>query len=363
MGWSSSVKIVFVPSAESTVELSTGSSARFTFLGCYTKGAGGEGEGIVRVHWDSQTGALIGPAMVAATPSPSFLVRHPELPMLYAANELHDGTVSAFLVTSDGALNPLGTWPSGGSFPCHLNIDTSGRHLLIANYGSGTVTAHALDENGVPTGRSDTAAHSGHGKHPERQEGPHAHSVAAASDGVLAVDLGVDTVFFYRLDAATGRLGEREVAFRTRPGTGPRHLVWDRSGRLHLVGELDASIATYEPGPDGWRELSRVPASVDESAMPSEIALSGDGRFLYVANRGPDTISTFSLATAVPRFVGEVATGGAWPRHFAINGAFLAVANQGSDSVVTFRLDHMTGLPNPTGDILATRTPACVLPW
>jgi 6-phosphogluconolactonase (cycloisomerase 2 family) len=65
----------------------------------------------------------------------------------------------------------------------------------------------------------------------------------------------------------------------------------------------------------------------------------------------------------VPSFVGEVATGGAWPRHFAINGAFLAVTNQGSDSVVTFRLDHMTGLPTPTGDILATRTPACVLPW
>lgn len=334
-----------------------------TFLGCYTKGAGGEGEGIVRVRWNPQSGALTEPALVAATPSPSFLARHPSHPVLYAANELGAGTVSAFSVAPDGDLRPRGVWSSGGDSPCHLTVDASGRNLLVANYVSGTVTAHALDADGIPVGRSDTVAHSGHGSHPQRQEGPHAHSVAALPDGVLAVDLGVDTVFFYRLDPDTGELGKGEVAFHTRAGTGPRHLVLDHSGRLHLVGELDATVTTYERSSGGWRELGRVFTSADHSAIPSEIGISSDGRFLYVANRGPDTISTFTLATGVPAFVGEVPTGGAWPRHFALNGAFLAVANQRGDSVVTLHLDAATGLPTPTGDILPTPTPTCVLTW
>ena len=123
--------------------------------------------------------------------------------MLYAVNELDDGAVSAFAVAPDGTLTPSGTWPSGGSYPCHLTLDLTGRHLLIANYGSGTVTALALGPDGVPTGRShsvahsvahsgahsvadsvaDSVAHSGRGEHPERQEGPHAHAVAAVADG------------------------------------------------------------------------------------------------------------------------------------------------------------------------------------
>jgi 6-phosphogluconolactonase len=339
------------------------SFTRLAFIGCYTVGAAGDGEGVVRVQWDRRTGALTEPTLVGITPAPSFLVRHPKRDVLYAANELTEGKVSAFSVVTDGALALLGTYPSGGAEPCHLSLDTSGRHLLIANYGTGTVTAHALDDAGVPSGRSHTVAHSGRSQHPERQAGPHAHAVAAMPDGVLAVDLGVDTVFFYHLDTDTGTLGEGEVAFHTRPGTGPRHLVRDNDGRLLLVGELDASLSTYERDADGWREVARVPTSVGDGAQPSEIGLSTDGRFLYVANRGPDTIATFSLASGLPEFVGEVSTCGAWPRHFAIDGEFMAVANQRSHTVVSFHLDPSTGLPTATGDVLSTPSPACVLPW
>ena len=334
-----------------------------TFIGCYTAGAGGGGEGIVRVRWNGKTGAMGEASMVAATPSPSFLLRHPGHPVLYAVNELDDGQVSAFSVTPDGALTALGRWSSGGADPCHLGLDTAGQHLLIANYTSGTVTAHVLDESGVPTGRYHAIAHSGHSKDPERQAGPHAHMVAATPGGVLAVDLGADTVFFHPLDPATGSLGEGEVALRTPPGTGPRHLARDGSGRLHLVGELDASLGTYQPRFGGWDEQARVPTSVDESALPSEIGLSEDGRFVHVANRGPNTLATFSLAGPSPEFVGEVCTGGAWPRHFAIADGFLAVANERSNTVVSFQLDPATGLPTPTGDVLSTPSPTCVLPW
>jgi 6-phosphogluconolactonase (cycloisomerase 2 family) len=354
------------------------------FIGCYTKESGGAGDGIVRVRRDPVSGGLRSALTVGMTPSPSYLIRHPSRPVLYACNELDDGTVTAFGVSAGCELSPLGTWPTGGASPCYLSLDAGARHLLVANYGSGSVAVFRLDDRALPSSRSDLIVHSGRGPHPERQEAPHAHSVAPVEGGVLAVDLGIDTVFFYPLDPNTGLLGTGEVAFQSRPGTGPRHLARDPAGRLHLVGELDATVTTYAIGPNGWHEVSRVPTSVTAGALPSEIAVSADGRFLYVGNRVPDTISVFALAPAAAAsgalppasqssasqeespaltFVGEVSTGGIWPRHFVLDGGFLYVANERSHTVVTFRLDPDTGIPTPTADVLPTASPTCVLPW
>ena len=101
--------------------------------------------------------------------------------------------------------------------------------------------------------------------------------------------------------------------------------------------------------------------SVLPDAAPSEVAFVGHR--LYVANRGPDTIAVFDTASGRPVRVGEVSTGGSWPRHFAVVDGFLYVANERSHTVVTFALDPATGLPVPTGDMLATPSPTCILPW
>jgi 6-phosphogluconolactonase (cycloisomerase 2 family) len=232
----------------------------------------------------------------------------------------------------------------------------------VANYASGSVATFALDDDGIPTHRAALVAHSGAGPHPERQRGPHAHTVSAAADGVLAVDLGVDTVFWYPLDGATGALGPGEVLAALPPGTGPRHLATSTRD-AYLVGELAANLTTFRTGPDGWEEAGSAPTSTQPDALPSEIAISADGRFLYVGNRGPATIAVFSLANGLPAFVGEVPAGGAWPRHFALAGDHLYVANQLSHTVVVFRIDPATGIPVPTGDVLATPSPTCLLAW
>ncbi len=341
-------------------------SVQFVVIGCYTQGAGGDGVGLTVTRRDPVAGTLRPIDEATPTPSPSFVVSHPTLPVLYAVNELDEGLLSAFAVSIDGTLTALGTWPTGGALPCHVAVDTAGRHVLVANYGSGSVALFALDRYGRPTGRADLAEHFGTGKHPVRQEAPHAHQVVAMGDAVFAVDLGVDSVIRYRVDDSTGRLVNAGVAAVLPPGTGPRHLAVAPNGTVYLVGELAGTILALRPGPSHWQELGSVPATTSEpeSAMPSEIATSGDGRWLYVANRAPATLSVFALGSAdeLPLMVGEVPSGGAWPRHFVLVDDHMYVANERSHTVTVFRIDPATGVPVPTGEVLATPSPTCVLP-
>ncbi|MEH0971003.1 lactonase family protein [Micromonospora sp. CPCC 205546] len=336
-------------------------------VGGYTAHSGGRGTGIVAARRDPGSGELTPLGTVAVTPSPSFLARHPRLPVLYAVNELPDGQVSAFAVGADGDLTPLGTRSTGAAEPCHLAVVPDCGHLVVANYGGGAVTLFPLDSDGVPAERSDLVAHEGHGPDPERQERAHAHMVNPdpGRGPLLAVDLGTDSIYRYDLDAASGRLVPRAPRVRTAAGVGPRHLARHPDGRrCWVTGELDGSVTAYELTGDGaLHQRGRVEASDRPGhVQPSEIAVGPDGRFLYVANRGAGTVAVFALAGELPELVAEVDTGGEWPRHFALTGEHLYVADERADMVRAFRVDAATGVPAPVGEPVAVASPTCVLP-
>jgi 6-phosphogluconolactonase len=334
------------------------------YIGCYTPDTGGEGVGVTVVRRDPRTGVLEPLGVVAEAPSPSFLTWHPTLPVLYAVNEVTDGGVCAWAVDGETELRVLGAAPTGGAHPCHLVVAPGEGHLVSTNYTSGSVAVHRLDGIGAPGERTDLLAHDGAGPDPKRQEQAHAHMASPDPAGgpMLVVDLGMDAVHRYELEAASGRLVPRAPRIHTRPGMGPRHLARHPDGRrAYLVGELDATVSVYEL--DSLRELAHVPASERPGAQPSEIAVRPDGRFLYVANRGPDTISVFALDDdPAPRFVAEISTGGHWPRHFAVVGEHLYVANERSHTVIGFRLDVDSGVPQEPGSVLDLASPTCVLP-
>jgi 6-phosphogluconolactonase (cycloisomerase 2 family) len=106
-----------------------------------------------------------------------------------------------------------------------------------------------------------------------------------------------------------------------------------------------------------------VPASADKANFPSELAAGRDGRFVYVANRGPDTVSVFAWAPEGGTLIAEVVTGGQWPRHLALLGDHLYVANERSQNVTVFRIDPDTGIPQAQGEPVAEGSPTCVLRW
>ena len=340
----------------------------WVFVGCYTGESGGEGEGIALLRRHPVTGALARLGIVARTPSPSFLAQHPARPVLYAVNELDAGTVSAFSVAEDGTLTELAVQPTGGRHPCHLAVTADQRHLLVANYGSGSVSVHPLDAGGALREHTDLLDLAGSGPVADRQAGPHAHMVAPDPNGsdVLICDLGSDRVWRSRLDPLSGRLAPPDPAVVAAPGTGPRHLVRAADGALLMVGELAASLSWHRPGSaDGsLRPAGTVPASTtDVENLPSELVMGSDGRYVYVGNRGPDTVSAFAWDGAKAELIAEVPTGGAWPRHVALLGDHLYVANERSHSVTTFRVDPDTGIPRMQGDPIGEPSPTCLLRW
>jgi 6-phosphogluconolactonase (cycloisomerase 2 family) len=330
------------------------------YIGSYTWHQEARGLGIGAYRRDgarlTQVGELV-------TPSPSYLVADPRLPVIYAVNELAEGTVSSYAVDGAGGIALLSTQSTGGIEPCHLL--RTGDHLVVANYTSGSVSVHPVDADGVIGPHSDLIRHEGRGPNPERQDGPHAHFVHPGPDGqITVVDLGVDRLLHFTL--ADGRLTPAGESLAP-AGSGPRHLVAHPGGAWYVTAELESAVLTFtrDPGGHWYTHTTTGPATActpDRPNEPSGLALAPDGRRLYVANRGPNTIATFEVRVdGSLRGIGEVGSGGDCPRDLTIAGDLLFVANQKSDVVATFRLDPSSGLPEPTGDRLDVHSPACVL--
>ncbi|MEZ7155078.1 lactonase family protein [Streptomyces sp. MAD19A] len=346
----------------------TPSGPRPLYLGTYTSADGG-GEGIGTATYDPATGRISGGEVITGVGDPSFLAVHPDGRTLYAVNEREDGAVTAVRL-SDREV--LGSSPTGGSSPCHLSVHPGGRFLLSADYGSGTVAVHRIEASGALGERTDLVTHSEPAPGPG-QQGPHAHQFVTAPDGghVLAVDLGTDTVYTYRLDEEAGTLTEVSRA-TARAGAGPRHLTFHPGGRYaYLAGELDdtVTVCAYEPGPGRLTIGDPQPTGSDPEAgtnYPAQLVVTGDGRYAFLANRGHDSLARYAVEDdgARLRLLGTVPVGGDFPRHVALSpdGGLLFTANQKSGDVSVFRVDADSGELRPAGEPFASPVAVCALP-
>jgi 6-phosphogluconolactonase len=360
------------------------------WFGTYTR-AGSGSEGIYVARFDTARGTLSQPVLAASAENPSFLAFHPRLPMLYAVAEVAgaegkpEGCVAAYVVDEEsGVLTAKGEQSSGGGGPCHVTVDPSGRAVLAANYGGGSLICLGLGADGtlepVATGRpggfiqhaSDRAGTPGINQ--RRQEKPHAHSVDVAADGrhAFCCDLGLDEVLIYRLDAERATLaahGKAPVAV----GAGPRHFALHPGGRFAwCVNELALTVTgfAYDAAAGTLTEiqtLSTIPADViDRGGLScAEIAVHPTGKFLYASNRGHDSIAMYAIDEPTGRltFLGVEPTRVKTPRHFAIapGGRHLLAAGQDSGTVAVFTIDAETGRLAFTGEPVAVPAPVCIL--
>jgi 6-phosphogluconolactonase len=341
--------------------------------GSYTPESGGDGAGIAALRLTQGTGRL---AHDTAVPplrvnGASFLAAHPSLDVVYSTNETDPGTVSALVRHDDGQLSPLGDpLSSGGANPCHLTVHPDGGWLLTANYGSdtapGSVAVNRLDADGRPVELTDVALHEGAGPVAGRQDGSHAHQVLVDPAGrfVLATDLGADAVFTYRLDTRTGTL-ERVAVNRLRAGSGPRHLAFaPGGGLLFSADELSSTVTChrYDAGTGTLTGLAPVPATAVRNVtnQPGGIVASPCGRFVWVTNRGADTVAAFRVTGTTLAPIDEMSAGGTWPRGLTYADDHLLVANQHSGTLVALRvLDD--GALRQAGPALSVPSVVCAL--
>lgn len=357
-----------------------GATEQFVYFGTYT---GGKSKGIYVSRFDATTGKLSEPELAAETKNPSFLAVHPDGKSLYAVGEVNDtqgqraGAVNAYAIaTKTGKLTSLSQQTSGGTGPCHLALDVSGKCVLIANYGSGSVAALPIQADGRLGAATSVIQHTGSSLNPKRQAEPHAHFITPSPNNrfALACDLGLDKILIYQLDAANARLTTNAPPAATvAPGAGPRHLVFHPNGKqVYVLNEMALTITVFDYDAATARFsdkqiIAAVPAGyvITEKDSGAEIAIHPNGKFIYASNRGPNDIAVLAVdeSTGTLKLVQNESTQGKTPRHFAIDpsGRWLLAENQNSDSVVVFALEPQTGRLKPSGQSITVGSPVCAV--
>ncbi len=347
----------------------------YLIVGTYTSG---KSEGVYVYQFNTKKGDS--KLMDSAKSSnPSFIAISPDKKFVYAVNENADATmkngggVSSFSFDKkSGKLTFINNQSSGGSHPCYVTVDNTGKWLFAGNYSSGNFSLFPLNENGNIGIAKNNVQHFGKGPNTDRQEGPHVHGTFLTNDNkyLLVPDLGIDKVMTYQFDGATGNLTEAKEPFIQVPGgNGPRHLAFDPSEKhLYLVQELTGTIGAFTFA-DGkatlFQTISTLPEDYKGSLGSADIHVSPDGKFLYASNRGDaDNLAIYSIdaATGILKLVGHQSTLGKTPRNFNFDptGNFLLVANQNSDNIVIFKIDHNTGLLADTGKRINVPNPVCI---
>lgn len=374
-----------------------GSAPTLAYVGTYSaqgpEGGAGHGEGIYVFHIDPSTGALSKREVFPSDANPAWLAFDPSRTHLYAANETQtfqgarSGSVSAFSIDrSTGHLTLLNTVSSEGAGPAHLSVHPSGKFVLVANYGGGTVAVLRIGSNGELGRATDVKQHQGAAGPAQATNGPpgsfsisghegrpHPHMILSDPAGrfVLASDLGLDRIFVWRFDAEKGTLSPNDPpSVSLPPGDGPRHFDFHPNGQwLYSLQEESSTVVMFQyDAASGTltanQTLSALPPGFAGTSFTSEIVVSPDGRFVYAANRLYDSISAFLIGEAGRlTFSSEAWTRGDYPRSFGIDptGNFLYSCNQHGDNIAAFQINRKTGALTFTGQYTPVGTPAAIV--
>ena len=345
----------------------------FAYVGCYTTAErDGRGKGINVYRVNRRTGDFRHVQLVGGLENPSFLALSRDGRFLYSVHG-DRSEANAFAVDRrSGKLRHINHRPTGGYNPVHLALDASGKFLAVANYGSDSLAALPVNADGSLGACSTLTTVTGTlGPHRVQQRGMYPHDIPLDPTGrfFYVPCKGSDVVIAYSLDRKRGVLKEASRV-TARPSAGPRHIAFHQSKALAwVVNELNSTITTYrlDRKTGALKPLQVIPScpeSFTGYSTGAEIAVERGGRFVYVSNRGHDSIGVFAVdaakGTLSPRQ--WVPSGGTVPRFFAFDPAerFLYCANQGGHSIVVYRRGR-DGLLTPAGVRIRVPSPACIV--
>ena len=328
----------------------------FAYVGGYTtEDRDGRGDGINVYRIDRTSGAWTHLQNVGGLENPSLFTLNRAGTRLWS---VHGGRtmLSAFAIDREsGFLTLLNQQDCHGNNPVDAALDPTERYLVVGNYGNGAVVVMPIADDGrlLPVTQS-FALEGTPGPDPVHQTSSHPHAVIFDPTGrfVVVPDKGFDRTFFFRFE--NGRIVPTAQRFiNSATGAAPRHTVFHtRLPILYVNNELDSTVTVFQWfGNDGpVREsqvVTTIPGGHDGRNTTAEIAASPCGRFLYVSNRGQDSIILYDIdqKTGHLSYVDNTPTGGLRPRFFTfdITGKQIFAANQDSDEITAFRIDSTTG--------------------
>jgi 6-phosphogluconolactonase len=334
-------------------------------------------EGIYQASFNVETGKLSSAGLAHKINGPGFLALHPDGTKLYAvASQEKTGGVAAYRIKPGGALEFFHFESTGDGGAAHIAVHPTGKFILTAQYGGGSVSLLPLDGEGKPGTASVTKHEGGSGVVQGRQEAPHPHWCGFSPDGKYALvpDLGLDGIVIYAIDSDKPSITKHGFA-KSVPGGGPRHMRFSNDGRfIYLLNELSLSVSVLSWDASTGRAglLSETPTlSVEAKAAENfnsaaEILVHPAGPYVYASNRGHDSVTAFRIhesGTAL-EVIQVQPIRGAFPRNINLDpsGKWLLAAGADSNTIAVHAVDSDTGrLTYQRGSVINVPAPICIL--
>jgi len=349
--------------------------ASYAYVGCYTTAQRhGHGDGIHAYRMDPETGSWTHIQRLGDLVNPSFLIPSRDCRFLYSVHGDEQYATSFAVDPATGMLRRLNQAATGGSNGVHQALDRSGKFMVVANYGTGTVAVLPVRPDGTLADQHQLVSLPGQpGPHKMEQTGSHPHQVVFDPSGrfLMVPDKGLDRVFVFRFDSTSGRLSPTaQASVQARPGAGPRHGAFHPTLPVAWVAnEMHSTVTTFAwNASDGSLKpiqiLPSLPADFTGNNSCAEIAISNDGRFVYISNRGHDSVAIFAVnpESGTLSSFGWQSTQGRTPRFIGLDptNRFLYATNEQSDTVVTFHVDPASGRLTPAGQVVKNASPVTI---
>ena len=353
-----------------------GAAEPLVFISAFTSGD----EGAIHAYrLESKTGRLQLVHRTTDIENPFFMAVSRDRNFLYSIHSKAFGgkeheEVAAYAIEGrTGRLKLLNRQSALGSASCYLDVDATGKTVVVANYSTGSVASLPVRKDGSLGKAASFVQHEGSSADPKRQKGPHAHCIVVSPDNrfVYAADLGLDQILSYQLDSDTSELSPNTPRFaKTPPGAGPRHLTFHPNGKhVYVINELKNSVTVFDytakSGMLARRQtISTLPDDFDGVSYCADLKITPNGRFLYGTNRGHDSIAVYRIDDdgRLKRFGIEPSLGKG-PQNLAItpDGNLLLCANMPGNNVAVFQIDSRTGSLKSTGEPISMPKPSCIM--
>ena len=337
------------------------------YVGTYTEK---DSKGIYK-YSISKDGELKNKGLVAAITNPSFLAKSKDNKTLFAVSEIDEngtGFIHSYQIKND-SLQFINKQESGGAHPCFIAVNEA-NYIITANYTGGNIGLLKATENGEMAPIYFVQQHTGKGT-TERQTAPHAHSTwfHPTKNEIVSIDLGTNELWFSAIDK-----DKNELIFTTQKkikmldGAGPRHLTFHPNNKwMYVLNELNNSISLIKEKDETYfidSTVGTLPKEFNALSNAADIHVTKDGKFLYISNRGAESIAIFKVNSENGSLtsIGYAPVLGTNPRNFSLspNEDFLLVANQDTNNIISFKRNIFSGALTFVDEIFAP-TPVCIL--